>query len=97
MWNSKTSPERKRHIECFDKSRKSEKPKVFGFGSICRTPNFNLVDLTNSNCLCRCGLTFCALHRYAEAHNCTFDYKSEGRRTLQQQNPLVAAPKLPKI
>lgn len=46
---------------------------------------------------CRCGNSFCATHRYAEAHGCTYDYKSEGRKIIEQNNPVVAAPKLPKI
>ncbi|KAK3738049.1 hypothetical protein QZH41_012926 [Actinostola sp. cb2023] len=46
---------------------------------------------------CRCGNTFCATHRYAEVHGCTYDYKSEGRKLIEQNNPVVAAPKLPKI
>lgn len=46
---------------------------------------------------CRCGNSFCATHRYAEAHSCTYDYKSEGRKIIEQNNPVVAAPKLPKI
>ncbi|NXH09500.1 ZFAN4 protein, partial [Bucco capensis] len=46
---------------------------------------------------CRCGNNFCATHRYAETHTCTYDYKSAGRRYLQKTNPVVSAPKLPKI
>ncbi|XP_010217824.1 PREDICTED: AN1-type zinc finger protein 4 isoform X1 [Tinamus guttatus] len=46
---------------------------------------------------CRCGNNFCATHRYAETHACTYDYKSAGRRYLQDTNPVVSAPKLPKI
>ncbi|KAM7102676.1 AN1-type zinc finger protein 4 isoform 1-T3 [Ciconia maguari] len=46
---------------------------------------------------CRCGNNFCATHRYAETHNCTYDYKNAGRRYLQETNPVVSAPKLPKI
>ncbi|KFP83741.1 AN1-type zinc finger protein 4 [Acanthisitta chloris] len=46
---------------------------------------------------CRCGNNFCAAHRYAETHTCTYDYKSAGRRYLQETNPIVSAPKLPKI
>ncbi|XP_053438374.1 AN1-type zinc finger protein 4 isoform X2 [Nycticebus coucang] len=46
---------------------------------------------------CRCGNNFCASHRYAETHGCTYDYKSTGRRYLQEANPVVNAPKLPKI
>lgn len=47
--------------------------------------------------ICRCGNNFCATHRYAESHDCTFDYKTEGRKLLEQSNPVVSAPKLPKI
>lgn len=47
--------------------------------------------------MCRCGYNFCAVHRYAEAHSCTFDYKAAGRKVLEAANPLVRAPKLPKI
>lgn len=46
---------------------------------------------------CRCGYTFCASHRYAEKHNCTFDYKTEGRQRLADSNPLVVARKVDKI
>ncbi|XP_039927795.1 AN1-type zinc finger protein 4 isoform X2 [Hirundo rustica] len=46
---------------------------------------------------CRCGNNFCATHRYAETHTCTYDYKSTGRRYLQETNPIISAPKLPKI
>ena len=45
----------------------------------------------------RCGGMFCALHRYAETHSCNFDYKAEGRRLIARNNPIVMAPKLPKI
>lgn len=46
---------------------------------------------------CRCGSAFCGTHRYPEAHPCDFDFKTEGRKLLEKSNPVVAAPKLPKI
>uniref|UniRef100_A0A182NZD2 AN1-type domain-containing protein n=1 Tax=Anopheles epiroticus TaxID=199890 RepID=A0A182NZD2_9DIPT len=46
---------------------------------------------------CHCEKIFCAQHRYAEAHNCSFDFKVEGRKVLEKNNPLVVADKLPKI
>lgn len=46
---------------------------------------------------CRCGKIFCGQHRYSEAHNCKYDYKSEGKKILEQSNPLVIAKKLDKI
>lgn len=47
--------------------------------------------------VCRCGSKYCSLHRYPETHSCTYDYKTEGRKLLEKNNPVVAAPKLPKI
>lgn len=46
---------------------------------------------------CRCGVAFCGVHRYPEAHPCDFDFKTEGRKFLEKSNPVVAAQKLPKI
>lgn len=46
---------------------------------------------------CRCGHEFCAPHRYAEVHGCAYDYKANAHQYLQRANPLVSAPKLPKI
>ncbi|KAG0497284.1 hypothetical protein HPP92_001975 [Vanilla planifolia] len=46
---------------------------------------------------CRCGLTFCATHRYPEKHRCSFDYKAAGRDAIARANPVVKAGKLHKI
>jgi len=46
---------------------------------------------------CRCGATFCALHRYAEKHACGFDFKTAGREKIAKNNPLVVAAKINKI
>lgn len=46
---------------------------------------------------CKCDLLFCGAHRHAEAHDCPFDYKSQERKKLAAQNPLVAAAKVQKI
>ena len=46
---------------------------------------------------CRCGLLFCGQHRYAEAHNCTFDYKTAEREKLSANKPLVQASKVERI
>ncbi len=37
---------------------------------------------------CRCLKIFCAKHSAAEEHNCTFDYKKEGRKVLAKQAKL---------
>lgn len=46
---------------------------------------------------CQCGVFFCAAHRMAETHECTFDYKSTGRETLAKNNVPVLASKVVKI
>lgn len=53
----------------------------------------NITNIYN----CRCGRIFCSQHRYSEVHDCKYDYKTEGRKILEQQNPLVTANKLPKF
>ena len=42
---------------------------------------------------CRCGQVFCGLHRYADAHACSFDYASHGRAILEKANVKVAGDK----
>ncbi|KAL3628319.1 hypothetical protein CASFOL_027365 [Castilleja foliolosa] len=46
---------------------------------------------------CRCGTTFCGVHRYPEKHSCPFDFKSMGREAIARANPLIKAEKLEKI
>lgn len=46
---------------------------------------------------CKCGLLFCGQHRYAEAHDCGFDYKTSQREKLAAANPLVQAAKVERI
>ena len=46
---------------------------------------------------CRCGSLFCSLHRYADKHECSFDYKKMGREEIQKRNPKVVAAKIEKI
>lgn len=46
---------------------------------------------------CRCGNTFCGVHRYAEKHSCSFDFKSAGREALARANPVVKASKIDKL
>lgn len=46
---------------------------------------------------CRCGNTFCSMHRYSDKHSCTYDYKSAGRDAIAKANPVVKADKVDKI
>ncbi|KAL7691782.1 putative Zinc finger, AN1-type, AN1-like Zinc finger [Plasmopara halstedii] len=43
---------------------------------------------------CRCDYTFCGKHRYAEEHNCAFNFKTAGKRKLQEENPVVVSAKV---
>lgn len=46
---------------------------------------------------CRCGSTFCGVHRYPEKHDCNFDFKSQGRDAIAKANPVVKANKVDRI
>eukprot|EP00743_Colponemidia_sp_Colp-15_P001963 GILK01002135.1.p1 GENE.GILK01002135.1~~GILK01002135.1.p1 ORF type:complete len:673 (-),score=117.09 GILK01002135.1:280-2298(-) len=43
---------------------------------------------------CRCGQLYCANHRHAESHSCTFDYAVNAKSTLERNNPKVSGDKL---
>uniref|UniRef100_A0A1B6LWC0 AN1-type domain-containing protein n=1 Tax=Graphocephala atropunctata TaxID=36148 RepID=A0A1B6LWC0_9HEMI len=47
--------------------------------------------------VCRCGGLYCAAHRYAEDHDCTFDYRGQGKEEIRRNNPVVIAEKVQKI
>nr|KAJ3422299.1 hypothetical protein HK105_000336 [Polyrhizophydium stewartii] len=40
---------------------------------------------------------FCAVHRYSDRHECSFDYKEAGKEALMRDNPLVKRDKLVKL
>jgi len=46
---------------------------------------------------CRCGYIYCAQHRYAEDHECDYNFKEAGRQYLTEQNPEVRSCKITKI
>lgn len=46
---------------------------------------------------CKCNGYYCTEHRYPEVHECTFDYKNEGRNKLTRENPTVVAAKINKL
>jgi hypothetical protein len=43
---------------------------------------------------CRCGARYCNAHRLPADHACVYDYKTEGRRDLEEANPVVRSLKL---
>ncbi|CAH8466333.1 unnamed protein product, partial [Heterobilharzia americana] len=42
---------------------------------------------------CRCGGLYCSLHRYSDAHNCSFDYRESGQEEIRRSNPQIVAKK----
>jgi hypothetical protein len=46
---------------------------------------------------CRCSKKFCSKHRYADEHNCTFDYVKHDRDILTKANNKVVGDKLERI
>ncbi|VDO01433.1 unnamed protein product [Rodentolepis nana] len=36
---------------------------------------------------CRCEGLFCSLHRYADQHDCSFDYRKQGQDQIARENP----------
>ena len=46
---------------------------------------------------CKCNNLFCAVHRHAEAHRCSYNFAQEGRERLTQENQQITASKLERI
>ncbi|ETW00487.1 hypothetical protein H310_07102 [Aphanomyces invadans] len=36
---------------------------------------------------CRCGFVYCGSHRFADQHNCAYDFKAADRAELAKRNP----------
>jgi len=46
---------------------------------------------------CKCGYVFCSEHRYADKHECAFDYQGHAKTLLSKANPTVVSSKLNRI
>ncbi|KAH8850278.1 AN1-type zinc finger protein 6 [Schistosoma japonicum] len=46
---------------------------------------------------CRCGGLYCSIHRYSDAHNCSFDYRESGQKEIRRSNPQIVCQKVQKI
>ncbi|KAL5969511.1 Zinc finger A20 and AN1 domain-containing stress-associated protein 6 [Taenia solium] len=62
----------------------------------CKVCNKRLT-LIEQGIVCACGGVFCTTHRFADRHNCTFDYQSDERERLRKANPAVSGEKVRKI
>lgn len=70
-----------------DKDAKKKKNRCF----TCRKK----VGLTGFEC--RCGGLYCAIHRYSDKHECSFDYREHGAAEIRRNNPVVIGEKIQKI
>ncbi len=54
-------------------------------------------------CTCRCGLVLCSFHRNADtkntetSHLCKYDYFSDSKKILEEQNKQIVKEKIEKI
>jgi hypothetical protein len=46
---------------------------------------------------CKCHGKFCALHRYSEEHNCSYDFRTEEINKLIKDNPKIIPLKITTI
>ena len=46
---------------------------------------------------CKCSNLFCINHLLPENHNCTFDFKKEGKEQIKNNNPKIINEKIIKI
>ena len=65
--------------------------------TLCSHCNKKKVSLLHFSCKCNHEYKLCNKCRMPEDHNCTYDFKTEQRRKLEQDNPLVIGMKIEKI
>ncbi|XP_060035555.1 AN1-type zinc finger protein 6 isoform X2 [Erinaceus europaeus] len=46
---------------------------------------------------CRCGNVYCGVHRYSDAHDCSYNYKADAAEKIRKENPVVVGEKIQKI
>ena len=46
---------------------------------------------------CKCGHTFCGIHKHTDSHNCQFNYKYDYQQKLLINNPKITTNKIDKI
>jgi len=43
---------------------------------------------------CKCSYVYCSKHRYPDQHPCDFDFKAEGKKLIEKNNPVVKGMKI---
>lgn len=76
-------------IKQIEQPKKSKKRRC----QVCRKK----LGLSGFKCKCSDTNFFCSKHRYAEEHNCSFDYKKENKDLLREKNPQIVSDKIIRI
>jgi len=65
--------------------------------TLCSYCNKKKVSLIPFNCKCNPNYKLCSRCRMPQDHKCTYDFKTEERKKLALDNPVVIADKIDKI
>ena len=65
--------------------------------TLCSYCNKKKVSLIPFTCKCNLEYKLCKLCRMPESHSCTYDFKTEQRKQLEKDNPVVVGDKMEKI
>ncbi len=79
-------------IELNDENKPKKKKKSKKKKNRCFVCNKKL-GLIPFSCKCDPNKQFCSQHRFAESHNCNYDWKADGIQKLMKNNPQIVADK----
>ena len=65
--------------------------------TLCSYCNKKKVSLLPFTCKCNLNFKLCSKCRMPEDHNCIYDFKTEQRKKLENDNPIVIGMKMEKI
>ena len=66
------------------KEKPKEKPKEIILRCHCCNKKLKMIHFT-----CKCNHLFCINHHNPHNHNCQYDYKTEKKKEIQNNNPLI--------
>ena len=88
--NKKIGAELQKMVKISNVKTKKKKPKKNRCAE-CRK------KLGNVPFECKCKLLYCNKHRYAEDHNCSYDYKAQYQIFFKKNNPKIVPEKIIRI
>ena len=90
--DDKKNDDKKNNSIVICKKNDIKKPKKLRCSFVGCRKKLTLLDLE-----CKCKNKYCLTHRLPENHNCTYDFKTEGKIAIEKNNPVVVNDKLIKI